>query len=76
MRVPPHTETNLFDLDQQRRPSFDADSNLTGVAREWGVETAAECGSAGLRPIWRPDDDESRGERRRLRFGMYRSGEA
>ena len=55
---------------------LDDDPNLTNVARDWGVEAAAECGSAGLRPIWRPGDDEPRDERRRQRFGMHRSGDA
>jgi hypothetical protein len=76
MRTPAQIETKLFVVDERRPQPLDGNQNLVDVARDWGVETAAECGGAGLRPIWRPADDESCGERRGLRFGMYRRGDA
>ena len=57
MRVPAHIETILFSSDERPMRRLDDDHDLTNVARDWGVEAAVECGSAGLRPIARLGDD-------------------
>lgn len=70
MRVPAHIERNLFAPDERSLQRLVDDSTLTEVARDWGVETAAECGCAGLRPIWRLGEESLTERRRPLRLGM------